>query len=386
MSLGAITFLVLCVFALHLPPMQPPAIASTQLGQHPAPPTREPQQQPVGLAGINHYMGSDFLQTLLDFTRREKARKAAGLPMENAAAKRPSFRDDPPRMVEDLPREHIPRAAPLVPPSDDDDDDDDGRSTKPRVTGRRLVVVGDVHGHLQTLKALLKKIRFDNRQGDHLVLAGDIVTKGPDSRGVVKLAMELGASAVRGNQDDKVLAVAREIRRLAAANGEGDDVEPGDDEYTGEEEEDEEDDERFDVETRRRIHLRKVARSLSRSQLNWLRNLPLVLRIGPIPDARAAPWNASTIAVVHGGLVPGVPLEKQDPWAVMNMRSLVYPREPLTWEPTVWPWMKDGKNDEKEEADEETSEDEVVVDTAIAIPVDGREGEPWSHAWYVHRL
>ncbi len=26
--------------------------------------------------------------------------------------------------------------------------------------------------------------------------------------------------------------------------------------------------------------------------------------------------------VVHGGLVPGVPLEKQDPWMVMNIRSI----------------------------------------------------------------
>jgi hypothetical protein len=42
---------------------------------------------------------------------------------------------------------------------------------------KRLVIVGDVHGCLEELKALLKKVKF--REGrDHLILTGDIVAKG----------------------------------------------------------------------------------------------------------------------------------------------------------------------------------------------------------------
>lgn len=42
---------------------------------------------------------------------------------------------------------------------------------------KRLVVVGDVHGCVDELKELLKKVDFD-KQHDHLVLTGDIVYKG----------------------------------------------------------------------------------------------------------------------------------------------------------------------------------------------------------------
>lgn len=41
----------------------------------------------------------------------------------------------------------------------------------------RLVVVGDVHGCKKELQALLKKVGFKEGQ-DHLVLTGDIVSKG----------------------------------------------------------------------------------------------------------------------------------------------------------------------------------------------------------------
>ncbi|KAL1838685.1 hypothetical protein VTJ49DRAFT_2411 [Mycothermus thermophilus] len=374
MALSALTLLTLCLVTLHL--HQLPTIPSFGPAAAPAPADSESRQAGMASSSLSDRVNQDFLEILLDLAAKERDRQAAHVPMEYAANKRPSFRDDPPRMVDNLPRKHIPRGASSAqPPSK-------GRTS----TGRRLVFVGDVHGHLETLKALLKKIGFDNHKGDHLVLAGDIVTKGPDSRGVVKLAMELGASAVRGNQDDRVLAVAREMRRLGVEDVEEDDGEDGDD-GDANDLDDDESDERFDVETRRNVRLRKVARSLSRAQLAWLRSLPLILRIGPIPDATAAPWNASTIAVVHGGLVPGVPLEKQDPWAVMNMRSLVYPREAKNWRFSgVW----SNGNDEAEERDDdgddksESSEDSVV-DTSIAIPVDGRKGEPWSHAWNRHQ-
>lgn len=46
---------------------------------------------------------------------------------------------------------------------------------------KRLVVVGDVHGCLEELKALLDKVGFKEEQ-DHLVLTGDIVAKGTLSR------------------------------------------------------------------------------------------------------------------------------------------------------------------------------------------------------------
>lgn len=78
---------------------------------------------------------------------------------------------------------------------------------------RRFVFIGDVHGQRTALEDLLAQIRFDAAQ-DHLVLTGDLVNKGVDSAGVVQLAMDLGASAVRGNHDDRVLLAYEALQAL----------------------------------------------------------------------------------------------------------------------------------------------------------------------------
>ena len=58
---------------------------------------------------------------------------------------------------------------------------------KPKHHGsRRLILVGDVHGAFDELKALLQKVDYDPSDGaDHLVLTGDMVAKGPKSGGVL---------------------------------------------------------------------------------------------------------------------------------------------------------------------------------------------------------
>src|SRR5687767_6367262 len=63
----------------------------------------------------------------------------------------------------------------------------------------RLIVIGDVHGCLAELDALLTDVA--PRPDDELVLVGDLVRKGPDSAGVVRRVREIGARAVRGNHD-----------------------------------------------------------------------------------------------------------------------------------------------------------------------------------------
>lgn len=65
--------------------------------------------------------------------------------------------------------------------------------------GRR-VFVGDVHGCLAQLDALLDKVGF--RPGiDRLLPVGDLVAKGPDSPGVLRRCIDLGAEPVLGNHD-----------------------------------------------------------------------------------------------------------------------------------------------------------------------------------------
>ena len=67
----------------------------------------------------------------------------------------------------------------------------------------RVIAIGDVHGCLDELQALLR--RCDYRPGDLIIFLGDLVSKGPDSLAVVQLARELGAMGVRGNHDFEVI-------------------------------------------------------------------------------------------------------------------------------------------------------------------------------------
>ena len=54
---------------------------------------------------------------------------------------------------------------------------------------RRVLMTSDIHGHADGLRAILKKAGFC--KDDILVIVGDLLEKGPDSIGTVRLVMEL---------------------------------------------------------------------------------------------------------------------------------------------------------------------------------------------------
>lgn len=169
---------------------------------------------------------------------------------------------------------------------------------------RRLVFIGDIHGCARELKKLLKRIDFDERT-DHLVAVGDTISKGPENVEVLDKLIELGASSVRGNHEDRILALASSISNSifpaaaedeqAASSGAAKDA--------------------------------KLVRLLSKHHFKYLKNMPLMLRIPALPMADKPSHKdksplAEEILVVHAGLVPAMTLEKQDPFFVMNMRSI----------------------------------------------------------------
>lgn len=72
--------------------------------------------------------------------------------------------------------------------------------------------IGDVHGELDKLSELLRSIRADavRRKVEHrIVFLGDLVDRGPDSRGVIEHAMRLqrdeGAIVLKGNHEELML-------------------------------------------------------------------------------------------------------------------------------------------------------------------------------------
>ncbi|KAF2497630.1 Metallo-dependent phosphatase [Lophium mytilinum] len=188
---------------------------------------------------------------------------------------------------------------------------------------QRLVIVGDVHGCKDELQALLDKVKF-RAPHDHLILTGDMISKGPDSAGVVSLARSLSASCVRGNHEDRMLLALADMRgHHAALPG------PAEDPTNGRDLLDEESFSHGDY------TFRSLAREFDDKQIKWLQACPVILRVGEIAGF-------GEMVVVHAGLVPGIPLERQDPYHVMNMRT---------------------------------------IDLDTRLPSENREGTPWEKLW-----
>lgn len=169
----------------------------------------------------------------------------------------------------------------------------------------RLVIVGDVHGMKDSLEELLEKVEFEEKH-DHLILAGDIISKGPDSSGVVDLAMKLGATAVRGNHEDRIIHAYEEM-----IAGHVDMAATGSNEQL--------DDAQDTLEGQSLSHVsekdRKLVKELGKKRMKWVKQCPVILRVGLLGDM-------GEVVVVHAGLAPGVKLEKQDANMVMNMRTI----------------------------------------------------------------
>lgn len=170
----------------------------------------------------------------------------------------------------------------------------------------RTLIIGDVHGCLDELRDLLRAC--GHTSSDRVVLVGDLVAKGPDSRGVIALAREIGALAVRGNHDE---------RMVRWWNGGKDEAERA-----------------AGLAAMKPAH-RRVAESLREEDLEWLSDLPLWLRL---PEHQAL--------VVHGGLFPGVPLEEQDVDLLLNLRSITADERPSKRAGGGTPWAASWKGPE----------------------------------------
>jgi Calcineurin-like phosphoesterase len=171
----------------------------------------------------------------------------------------------------------------------------------------RLIIVGDVHGMKNELVKLLDKVHFD-RDTDHLILAGDMISKGPDSAGVLDLIMDLGATAVRGNHEDRVLLAYAGLHSKEVQL----DFEPI---TTGSTERDEKLAGREMFSHRGEFKDRLLAKQLSHRHIEWLKRCPVILKVGEVEGM-------GQVLVVHAGLVPGINLNAQDPYFVMNMRTI----------------------------------------------------------------
>ncbi|MBF0175643.1 MAG: symmetrical bis(5'-nucleosyl)-tetraphosphatase [Magnetococcales bacterium] len=69
-----------------------------------------------------------------------------------------------------------------------------------------VYAIGDVHGCIAELESLLRRIRFDWQQ-DQLWFVGDLINRGPDSLGVLRMVRSMGkrATVVMGNHEFRAI-------------------------------------------------------------------------------------------------------------------------------------------------------------------------------------
>jgi hypothetical protein len=76
----------------------------------------------------------------------------------------------------------------------------------------QTIVIGDVHGCLDELQELLRSVGASRK--DRVICVGDLVAKGPDSRGVLDWALETpNLDCVIGNHELRLLTAWRQGRR-----------------------------------------------------------------------------------------------------------------------------------------------------------------------------
>jgi serine/threonine protein phosphatase 1 len=81
----------------------------------------------------------------------------------------------------------------------------------------RLIAIGDIHGcHLEFAELLA---RLSLKEGDRVILLGDLINRGPDSNKVLDLAQAVNATSLLGNHELRLLEYKRSGDKKRLKNG-----------------------------------------------------------------------------------------------------------------------------------------------------------------------
>lgn len=149
----------------------------------------------------------------------------------------------------------------------------------------RTILIGDIHGCVDEFKELVHLVDY-NKETDRLILLGDLIDRGPDSAGVVRLARDLNAECVIGNHEEKMLRWYRhEAKKI--------------------------------IDPRYKNPMRKVPaerlaqwEQISDDDKKWIASLPVFIRFNP-------GWVA-----LHAGCLPNVAIEDQHSNDLIRVRFI----------------------------------------------------------------
>ncbi|SFJ14305.1 metallophosphoesterase family protein [Thermoflavimicrobium dichotomicum] len=162
----------------------------------------------------------------------------------------------------------------------------------------RMLVISDIHGEASKFTELLKKAQYDPAQ-DQLILLGDYIDRGPDSKAVIEKVIQLteeGAIALKGNHEDYMIKVAEKdgsvVEKWLRNGGKQTLQSYG---YAV--------DEKSSEEVVALLQTGKI-----KEHIDFLKNLPCY-------------YEKDDYIFVHGGVDPNTPLESTDPNVLMWIRD-----------------------------------------------------------------
>ncbi len=138
----------------------------------------------------------------------------------------------------------------------------------------RRIFIGDVHGHYDSLVALLEAIAPGKE--DNVYFLGDLIDRGPKSAEVVELVIKNNYHCLRGNHEDMLLDVVGNGQQMSMEGFQAWLYSGG---YAT---------------------ISSYGNSIPQNHVDWMRSLPYYLDLGDI-------W------LVHAGLNPRLSLEEQTP-------------------------------------------------------------------------
>lgn len=149
------------------------------------------------------------------------------------------------------------------------------------IRGRKVLIVGDVHGCLHEMEELLQEAKSKFPDQEILpIFVGDLLSKGPFPVETLKKLQKIEHYAVRGNHDEAILRQVLSLKK----------------------------EELYQLPPK----YSWVPNLSDDDDIGYLRELPYTISIPSL-----------SVIIVHAGLVPGIPLTEQELTNMIIMRNLV---------------------------------------------------------------
>jgi len=146
---------------------------------------------------------------------------------------------------------------------------------------KRYIIIGDIHGCLDELIELIHKTRW-NPAEDRLILAGDLVDRGPKSAEVIQWARTNNIEVVRGNHDDRYVQFSNKLENKKKPKW-----------------------------IKNYPDRLAIFQKLTPEDIQFLKSTPTYIKISEIKTY-----------IIHGGIIPGRKIEDQESNSLMHVRFL----------------------------------------------------------------